>query len=69
MPAYFKSTYWQWGPDRKSAAEFKAASDIRFDICDDPDDGACKRILENHLVWSPNQYSRPERLNYQDQNY
>jgi hypothetical protein len=45
--------------DNKSAAEFKAASDIRFDICDDPDDGACKRILEDHLVWSPSQPLSP----------
>jgi hypothetical protein len=47
--------------DNKSAAEFKAASDIRFDICDDPDDGACKRILEDHLVWSPSQPLSPLR--------
>jgi hypothetical protein len=37
------------------AAEFKAASDIRFEVSDDPDDGACKRILEDHLIWSPSQ--------------
>ena len=31
--------------DDKSAAQFKAASDIRFEISDDPDDDVCKRIL------------------------
>jgi hypothetical protein len=39
--------------DNKLAAEFKAASDICFEVSDDPDDGACKRILEDHLIWSP----------------
>jgi hypothetical protein len=45
--------------DDKSAAEFKAASDVRFEISGDPDDGACKRILEDHLVWSPSQPLSP----------
>jgi hypothetical protein len=36
--------------DNKSAAKFKAALDIRFEVGGDPDDGACKHILEDHFV-------------------
>jgi hypothetical protein len=55
--------YWPNQPyriiDNKSAAEFKAASDIHFEVSNDPDDGACKRILEDHLIWSPTQPLSP----------
>jgi hypothetical protein len=34
-------------------------SGARFNICDDPADGTCKRILEDHMVWSSSQPLSP----------
>jgi hypothetical protein len=43
--------------DDESAAELLQI--FAFEVSDGPGDGACKRILEDHLVWSPSQPLSP----------